>query len=232
MSVNDGFYTLARRTAAAFRGAEMPGLRELLAAHAPLLILDGASARVQVGALWHDGRSEWRTSDEEAGVGLFQELERLPLAPGEAGAFVFCEGPGSVLGIRTTAMAIRTWNVLKARPVFAYSSLALVAHALGNPDLAVIADARRDAWHHYQIGTGLRRLAAPALTGELVMPEHFRHWSPLPARVGRVPYSLADLLARLAEADLFRATDAPDAFLHEEPNYVTWTPKIHRAPAS
>lgn len=232
MSVNDGFCTLARRTAAAFRGAEMPRLRELLSAHAPLLFLDAASARVQVGASWGDGRTAWRTSDAEAGVGLFQELERLPLAPMDAGAFIFCQGPGSVLGIRTTAMAIRTWNVLKPRPVFAYSSLALVAHASGNAGLGVIADARRDAWHHYQIGTGLRRLAASELTGELVLPEHFRHWSPLPATVTRVPYSLPDLWQRVAEAELFRETDTPDAFLHEEPSYVTWTPKIHRAPAS
>ena len=33
------------------------------------------------------------------------------------------------------------------------------------------------------------------------------------------------------DADLFRATDAPDAFLHEEPSYATWTPQIHRAPS-
>ena len=34
------------------------------------------------------------------------------------------------------------------------------------------------------------------------------------------------------EADLLRVIDLPDAFLHEEPRYVTWTPQIHRAPAS
>ena len=32
------------------------------------------------------------------------------------------------------------------------------------------------------------------------------------------------------DLDLFRPTDAPDAFLHEEPSYATWTPQIHRAP--
>ena len=63
------------------------------------------------------------------------------------------------------------------------------------------------------------------------MPEGFRHWSTLPAGVTRTPYVLADLLPAVADHDLFRATDAPDAFLHEEPSYVTWTPQIHRAPA-
>jgi tRNA threonylcarbamoyladenosine biosynthesis protein TsaB len=96
----------------------------------------------------------------------------------------------------------------------------------------VIADARRDSWHHYQIGRGLRRVAAADLDGELMMPENFRHWSPLPEQVTSISYSLADLLPRVWDEDLFRATDSPDAFLHEEPSYVTWTPRIHQAPNS
>ncbi len=208
----------------------MPCLRELLAAHAPLLVLDAASARVQVGALWSDGRAEWQSSEEEAGVAIFEGVAKLSLKPGDARAFVFCDGPGSVLGIRTAAMAIRTWGVLSPRAVFAYCSLAVVAHALADSDLGVIADARRDAWHHYQLGRGLRRLRATDLTGQLVMPDNFRNWSPLPSTVGRTPYVLADLLPRIAGADLFHESAAPDAFLHEEPSYVTWTPRVHQAP--
>lgn len=212
----------------------MPSLREICR-HDSVLVIDAASAVVQVGALGADGAARtarWVTSSEEAGIGVFQCIEQLAIEPLGMGAFVFCEGPGSVLGIRTVAMAIRTWCMLKPRPVFACASLAIVAHALGRVEAGVIADARRDSWHHYQLGRGLRRLAAGELSGELVMPENFRHWSPLPAGVERVPYSLADLLSlpRVADADLFHATDAPDAFLHEEPSYVTWTPQIHRAP--
>ena len=121
--------------------------------------------------------------------------------------------------------------MLKPRPVFAYASLGLVAQALARPEVGVIADARRDSWHHFQLGRGLRRRVAGELGGALMMPENFRHWSPLPAGVERVPYVLADLLPQVPDADLFHATDAPDAFLHEEPSYVTWTPQIHRAPA-
>ena len=208
----------------------MSSLRQLAAGHASLLILDAASARIQVGVWRNDGSTEWQTSDEEAGIGVFRCLEKLSLRVDEASAYVFCDRPGSILGIRTVAMALRTWCVLKSRPIFAYPSLALVAHALDRREVAVIADARRDSWHHYQIGGTLRRVASADLEGELVMPENFRHWSPLPANIARVPYSLADLLPRVVDADLFRATDAPDAFLHEEPSYVTWTPQIHRAP--
>ena len=177
------------------------------------------------------GGPRWATSEAETGVGLFQSIETLGVDVGAAGAYVFCHGPGSVLGIRTCAMALRTWNVLRPRPMFAYCSLALVAAALDRPGVGVIADARRELWHHFTLGGELRRVPTAELTGELVMPENFRHWSQPPAGLTHVPYSLADLLPRVADADLFCATDAPDAFLHEEPSYVTWTPHIHRAPA-
>ncbi len=208
----------------------MPSLRQLLAAHGPLLLIDAASARIQVGWLRPDQPSRWAGSDEESGVGVFRCLEELAVQPAEAGAFVYCDGPGSVLGIRTVAMALRTWCVLTPRPVFAYHSLAIVAQALNRPNATIIADARREAWHCITLDSGLRRLPTAELTGELVMPSGFRHWSALPAGVTPTPYALAELLPLVADRDLFRATDAPDAFLHEEPSYATWTPQIHRAP--
>lgn len=212
----------------------MSSLRALLAEFSPLLVLDAASSRVQVGVLTRDGGASWEACDDEAGVAVFTGIEKLGVKVSDAGAFLFCDGPGSILGIRTVAMALRTWSVLKPRPFFAYTSLALVAHASGRSDLSVIADARRDAWHHYRIGEGLRRIPTSALPTDtqLVTPEGFRNWTPLPAAVRRTPYSVADLLPRVAELDLFLPTDAPDAFLHEEPSYVTWTPQIHRAPAA
>lgn len=208
----------------------MPSLRQLLAAHGPLLVLDAASARIQAGWLAPDAAPRWATVDDEAGVGVFRAVEALGVRPGEAGAYAFCDGPGSVLGIRTTAMALRAWTTVAPRPAFAYFSLAVVAAALGRPEVTVIADARRDRWHCLSPGGELRRVPAAELAGELVMPEGFRHWTPLPAGVATTPYVLADLLPRVADADLFRPTDAPDAFLHEEPSYATWTPQVHRAP--
>lgn len=207
----------------------MPSLRQLENS-TPLLVIDAASSEVQVGLVGADGQGRWATSRDEAGVGVFACLEQLGVDPGAVPAYAFCDGPGSVLGIRTVAMALRTWQVFAPKPIYAYGSLALVAHALGRPEVGAIADARRNAWHLYQIGRGLRRVPADDLPAELVTPESFRSWTPLPPRVARVPYSLADLLPRLADVDLFQSTTSPDAFLHEEPSYVTWTPQIHRAP--
>lgn len=207
----------------------MPSLNQLLAAHAPLLVLDAASTHIQVGWLEPDS-ARWATSPAEAGIGLFGCLEELQVRPEAAGAFVFCDGPGSILGVRTVAMMLRAWLVLRPRPVFAYHSLLVVAHARRDPALTVIADARRDSWHCAALGAPLRRVPASELPARLAMPEGFRTWSTAPVGVERVPYSLAELLGATADAELFRPTDAPDAFLHEEPSYATWSPQIHRAP--
>lgn len=218
--------------AARFVGAEkMPSLHDLLSSHAPLLVLDAASIRIQVGLLARDGMARWESSEAEAGVGLFRCVEALQVDLDNVAAFAFCEGPGSVLGIRTAAMALRTWTTLKSRPVFAYSSLALVWHASPGEETSVISDARRNSWNRYRAVDGLTRVSAAELSPRLVTPEGFRNWSPLPAGVEPAPYALADLLPRTAGVDLFRVVEAPDAFLHEEPSYVTWTPQIHRAPS-
>ncbi len=214
----------------------MPSLRHLLAEHPTLLLIDAASTRVQVG-LWHQGLVSWQIEEAEAGTAVFSCTEKLlaghHLTIADLNAYVFCEGPGSVLGIRTSAVALRTWRVLNPAPAYAYQSLTLAATALAKPGVNVIADARRHSWHVQQRGKILRRVPTSELTGECVMPEGFRHWTPLPENLGRITYDLSALLSlpALLDADLFHASTEPDAFMHEEPSYVTWTPQVHQAPA-
>ena len=228
---------ILRACAAGGRGLvsrAMASLRALLIAHAPLLFLDASSSRVQVGLIEEDGRMRWHAAEAEAGTAVFAGVAALGVDPTQVGAWVFCEGPGSILGIRTVAMAIRTWQTLApdVRCV-SYQSLELMAHALADPAATVIADARRETWHAMQLGQPMRRVPTAELPREgLVLPEGFRTWSKLPADmpVRREPYDLTTILPRAANACIFHATEAPDAFLHEEPSYVTWTPQIHRAP--
>ena len=215
----------------------MPSLRQLLSKHPALLLIDTASARVQVG-LWTTGEAQpprWRVSETEASTGLFEcvdaVLREAGLRIADVSAFVFCEGPGSVLGIRTAAVALRAWRAIHSNAAtYSYQSLDLVARAVNRPEVNVIADARRDTWHVMQLGQSLRRVPAAELGGELVMPEHFRHWTSLPSAVVTTSYDLATLLAALPDADVFRIAEQPDAFMHDDPSYVTWTPQVHQAP--
>jgi tRNA threonylcarbamoyladenosine biosynthesis protein TsaB len=210
----------------------MPSLSQILSEHSPLLLIDAASERIQSGILGAAAGPRWSSRREEAGVSVFECLDDLDADLGSVRAFAFCEGPGSILGIRTSAMAIRMWTVLEARPVFGYFSLAIVAEAVGRPGVSVIADARRGLWHRMSRGGALERVPAAALGGELLSPEGFRHWDPLPPGAAATAYDLAALLAlpAVAGADLFREAPAPDAFQHQERAYAKWTPQIHRAP--
>jgi tRNA threonylcarbamoyladenosine biosynthesis protein TsaB len=220
----------------------------------PVLLIDSASALVQAGLLRANQPPLWETQTAEAGTAIFSCTEKLlaraALTLDGVAAFIFCDGPGSVLGIRTAAVALRTWRVVRARPVHSYCSLTLVAHHLlateNTRDLSLIADARRDTWHHVGIDaagrvSALRRVPTAQLAGALVMPGHFRNWTPLPEGVRVVPYDLAAMLPASAlasapalasvsaDAPLFTPAPEPDAFLHEEPVYQTWTPRVHQA---
>lgn len=208
----------------------MPSLSEITRQHTQVLVIDASSMVVQVSLLIAGEASRWSAIEGEAGVALFRGLQSIAASPEDVDAFIFCNGPGSILGIRSTAMAIRTWLALRSRPVYHYSSLSLVAHALKQPELSIIADARRETWHRFRLGQGLDRVALSELAGPLCMPADFRYWSALPDGVGTTPYRIEKLLPQVIGENLFSATNDPDAFLHQEPSYKLWEPQIHRAP--
>lgn len=219
----------------------MARLAQILASHGSILVLDAASGRVQVGLLRAGQSASWLVGVEEAGKGVFTGtsvlLEETALALDEIAAFAYCEGPGSMLGIRTIAMTLRTWLTLNNRPVYAYQSLALAARAewARRPrGFTVIADARRDTWHAQSIAPDgtlapLRRLPAPELpAGELLTPEHFRAWSqPPPCTV--CGYDLAALFPLVASDDILVETPMPDTFQHDAPGYKKWSAQPHSA---
>jgi tRNA threonylcarbamoyladenosine biosynthesis protein TsaB len=226
----------------------MASLTSLLTAHGVVLLIDSSSARVEVGLLRREAGAVWCQSPREAGIAIFEcvadALAKAGISVRDVGAFVFCEGPGSTLGIRTAAMTLRTWQATGStgRPAFAYRSLELVAQDLRSAGVrspfAVVADARRNAWHFIETGADniiglLQRVPRARVAdypGDLFMPDDFRAWAPPPRPARSVPYSPVRLWQRQSEADLLHPAPQPDAFLHEESAYAVWTPQIHRAP--
>jgi tRNA threonylcarbamoyladenosine biosynthesis protein TsaB len=212
----------------------MPSFRQVAAANAPLLALDAASSRIQVGLIDADCTARWENVDAEAGTGVFACIDELGVNLETINGFLFCEGPGSILGIRTVAAAIRAWNVLKKRPVWSYKSLELSAAFLGDPEALVISDARRESWNVSQLGHPCLRIPSDQLKGRkhLHTPEGFRQWSKVPdeTELKTLPYTLPLLFSKAMDAELLHATEEPEAFQHEQPSYAIWTPQIHRAP--
>ncbi|MBI2517746.1 MAG: peptidase M22 [Opitutae bacterium] len=223
----------------------MATLAQLLANHGCILVLDAAATSVQVGLLRTGAPAVWHTSPDEASKSLFAcaaaGLRDAGVGLDAVRAFVFCEGPGSMLGVRTVAMAIRTWQAVQPRPAYRYQSLVLLAHELqraGTPaPFAVIADARRDTWHDVTVSAAgqiapLRRVPVTELatgTKPLYQPTAFRAWAKSPRATQDCAYDVAQLLAAHADANLFAATDAPDAFQYEAPEYKKWSAQVHSA---
>ena len=223
----------------------MSALVQLLASHSSILVLDAASSTVQVGLLRVGAAPIWHRSKEEAGQAVFPLVDSCLTQSGremtEIKAFIYCEGPGSMLGIRTVAMAIRTWMAERPRPAYYYQSLTLLAYELRRtgqiPPFSVIADARRDTWHCVTVGddvSPLLRVPTAELAGgtePLWQPAAFRAFVPAPRPTQDCSYDASTLLAAHDGVDLFTATDAPDAFQHSVPEYKKWSPQVHRAPS-
>ena len=219
----------------------MPSLTQLLTSHERLLVLDAASMNVQAGLLRAGFPGAWRMSEEEAGTSIFTNTEALlneaELQIGDIDAFIFCEGPGSMLGTRTIAMALRTWQVLSPRPAYSYQSLAVAGHyawAQSSPrEFTVIADARRDTWHCQPVAADgrmppLQRRPVTALpAGEMVTPEKFRAWATIPRPAATCSYDLARIFPVIVEGDYFQRRESPDVFQHAAPEYKQWSAQIH-----
>jgi tRNA threonylcarbamoyladenosine biosynthesis protein TsaB len=230
----------------------MPSLRQLLAAHPTLLVVDTCATRSDA-ALWVREPGNGSTSphpvlaasfhaavEGEAAHALPQAVAQVLSAAGlgiaRLDAVAFCAGPGSVLGIRLAAASVRVWRVVRpGLPLYSYLSLPLLATHPDALNTAVIADARRDTWHAVRPGASIiERIPGNSLAaaGPLTTPASFRRWSPLPVEnpPRELPYHPATLLAATPDSDLFADAPGPDAFAHEQPSYVTWTPQVHQAP--
>jgi tRNA threonylcarbamoyladenosine biosynthesis protein TsaB len=122
----------------------------------PCLVIDGSAREgVRVGVL-SDGRwvaeSVVAAGALEATTDLTAEvLKKAHLKFSDIKSYAVCIGPGSMLGIRVSAMAVRTWATLYQRPIYVWESLKLLAeHALAQGvkvPFAVINESRLKRWN-------------------------------------------------------------------------------------
>jgi tRNA threonylcarbamoyladenosine biosynthesis protein TsaB len=210
------------------------------------LLLDAASPLVQTGLL-QDGRwIEWRGSREEAGRSLFEGVATIfrnhEIGLDQLNGFLFCEGPGSMLGIRIAAMAIRGWQALLSSPlpVFAYSSHELLARMLLADSAAVpflvLSDARRDRWNvtrvdeRHNIGPLLRLSANEVFRldeARYRMEEKLLSQPPGEA-TKTVPYSMENHAGRFLEPGLLRQAPTAEPLIQQPPEYKKWNADRHR----
>lgn len=210
------------------------------------LLVDAASPLVQT-ALWREGEwIRWSGSREEAGRSLFAGVEEIfkteQISLEDLNGFFFCEGPGSMLGIRIAAMAIRGWQTVTDQPlpVFAYNSHQLLARILiadaVAPPFHVISDARRQRWNVQSVDREknfcpFRRLKSEELEkcdgSYFRMEETIRAEPPKPVKKVLV-YNLKNHAARFLDENLLRPVENPEPFIGEAPQYQKWNTERHR----
>ena len=212
----------------------------------PTLVVDGSSPSTFVGLL--AARGEWlaRVSRKVAPLeGLFPMVETALHSAecklSNVNGFIYCEGPGSVLGLRICAMAIQTWGYLSKPKAeyFHYNSLELTAAliVLDETELTralLISDWKKDTWHSIEINQG----NVGTITS--INDQTVREWNEgplfyLPQRKGwqRAPANAITLEYsphRLPEAThLLRATKTIELYASNMSVFQKWVPQHHRA---
>jgi tRNA threonylcarbamoyladenosine biosynthesis protein TsaB len=144
------------------------------------LVIDGSGSSVFAGLLQSGspkGQSvnksassadHWLAKIERPGAPLEELFPAIEIALKEANVqlsdiqnYIYCEGPGSVLGLRLCAMAIETWVRLypQSAQLFKYNSLQLCAVNLqhAHPELSnalIVSDWKKGAWNALYIKDG------------------------------------------------------------------------------
>ena len=210
------------------------------------LVIDGSGATVFAGLLGTDGKWLSQITQKSTPLeGLFPAVEAVLRSAqcqiSDVHDFIYCEGPGSVLGLRLCAMAIQTWGHLCKPDVhyFAFNSLELMAALilLDSPDInhaLLVSDWKKDAWNSVFIKEGQ--------PGTITVLDHqaVRNWEKehlfyLPQRKGwqKAPENAITLEYsphRLPEAmQLLKETKKIELYASNINVFQKWIPQRHRA---
>lgn len=205
----------------------------------PCLVLDGSAREgVRVGVLG-DGR--WlaeSASDqgplEAAAACVESALRAAGIKVEEVRSFAVCAGPGSILGVRLTAMMVRTWTALSPRPCFVWNALeaaGLAASAGGvAPPFAVVSESRLKRWNVLPFSSdgvaGACVELEAAQVGALGLPlTGLADAAPFPVLKSSDPWPL--LPALFCRGSLLRAEARPDA-LNPASAFALWSGERHR----
>jgi len=210
----------------------------------PMALLDLASRRPWAAVKPTPDALVWRSGREEATTcwrGLLQAcLEEAGLRLEELRGTAYCEGPGSMLGVRIACMALRVWTaagILPPERVYAYSSLALARHGVfrsgertaGRP-FATVCDARRNAWHVLRDDADaietLPNAALAQLEGDRYVCEPFGRWTKPAAPLTPFPYEPEAAFAAPAGLSLLRPVATPAPLDLRPAAYQKWRPAV------
>lgn len=206
----------------------------------PCLVIDGSAREgVRVGVLV-DGRwlaeSTVAAGALEATTDLAAEvLKKAHLKFIDIKSYAVCIGPGSMLGIRVSAMAVRTWATLYQRPIYVWESLRLLAeHALEQGvkvPFAVINESRLKRWNYMAVKSADSFDAPVELEVEEVnakgLPLVVSHSSNLFSNAKVMDDIWSHLPKLFQKKNSLKLEPKPDA-LNPAADYAVWSGERHR----
>ena len=164
-------------------------------------------------------------------------LAEAKLKLGDIRSFALCVGPGSVLGIRIAALAVRSWSALEPRPIFVWESLAGIARSAlvagEKGPFLVAVESRLKRWHALEVsidgslGVPFEAEAAQLnSSGHRVLASSEAAAGVLTSHVA-VPHSWSALPTFFAQSGFLREELRPDA-LNVANDFATWSGERHR----
>ena len=152
-------------------------------------------------------------------------------------SFALCVGPGSVLGIRIAALAVRSWSALEPRPIFVWESLAGIARSAltagEKGPFLVAVESRLKRWHALEVsadgslGVPFEAEAAQLnSSGHRVLASSEAAASVLTSHVA-VSHPWSALPTFFAQSGFLREELRPDA-LNVANDFATWSGERHR----
>ena len=237
MTVNQASYLLKTR---------LVRLRYLVTMNKLTLVIDGSSSSTFVGLQGVDGKWLIQSSQKLAPLeGLFSMIEAMfdstEYELTDIRSFVYCKGPGSVLGLRLCSMAIQTWGHL-SKPVvqfFHYNSLELTAALLALDEAEMdsallISDWKKDVWHAIEIRTGQMKTITTIddqavrtwNKGPLFYLPQRKGWQTIPTDAITVEYSPHRLIE---VTHLLKETKNIELYASNINRFQKWVPQYHRA---
>jgi tRNA threonylcarbamoyladenosine biosynthesis protein TsaB len=214
----------------------------------PALVIDGSGSGLFAGVL--NAHGKWQARSTQTGAPLEQlfptveaTLNDANLTLPEIKSYLYCEGPGSVLGLRLCAMAIETWSRLypESAHLFAYNTLQLCAkllrldHSLPAKTL-LVSDWKKGAWNAVEIVDG-ETSATTVVDDDAIanwdgavyhLPQR-KGWQKPPANAKSILYTPDRLPELIENTAWLRRTSEVELYSSGINTFAKWTPDRHRA---
>ena len=195
------------------------------------LLLDASCPRVQVGIPSANSWLSFQSSRDQALTSLFTGLRRcieeVRRPAREIDAILFCEGPGSTLGLRAAITLVKTLGcqITPNPPIFAYNALEIASILAPLSSAPIIADYRQGQWYLRETSGDIRVIDEAEAIEVAPSSQPLRQrksWKQLPETGPEVDYDLSRLAGLGAISPFLRSVEAPSLFDPRPATFRKW----------